>query len=238
MTFQKQSKKILFILLLGALPLALKAEVDTMTCRYCRDTIAPKIHYSDADFRQFSGDKSLVYGHSPLRFDYFLEGKLTRFLRFLLRLLDYKATPVIFYIVVFSACIFILFRFLRGQAETVVQASHDISLLIDEKGEQIQETDLDALLKQEIAEGRYNHAVRILFLQSIRQLANQNWITLQERKTNRSLSTEIKNTEVRNAFLEITHIYEYAWFGNLSLDSHDFSLIEDRFRQFNNQVHA
>jgi hypothetical protein len=154
------------------------------------------------------------------------------------RILDQKATPVIFYLVVFSTCAYILIRYLRGEAESAWQSDKENSLLFTEEGSQLSSTDLAALLQEEISAGNYNKAVRILFLQTIQQLALQGFISLHQEKTNSDFIHEITDSGIRDQFRELTRIYEFLWYGNQAVDQSYFDRIASQFHLFNNRIHG
>lgn len=204
----------------------------------CSDSIVRPLKYSEIDFHQFYADKSLHYGREPLQATGFWSRWFLRMFRVLGKVLNQKATPVILYLVVFSACAFILIRFLRGEAESVWQSNKENSLIINEEGTQITGADLAVLLQEEISSGNFNKAVRILFLQTIQQLASHDLISLHLEKTNSDFLREIKDARLREKFRELTRIYEFLWYGNQAVDRSWFNRIASQFHLFNDQING
>jgi hypothetical protein len=232
------STGFIFLLFLIVLPAGAEVSKSSGFKANCSDSIVRPLKYSEIDFDQFYADKSLHYGREPLKVTGFWSRWFFRMFRVLGKILSQKATPVILYLVVFSACVFILIRFLRGEAETVWQSNKENSLLFNEEGSQITGTDLAVLLQEEISTGNYNKAVRILFLQTIQQLANHSFISLHPEKTNSDFLREITDARMRDKFRELIRIYEFLWYGNQVADQSWFNRIASQFRLFNDQVNG
>jgi hypothetical protein len=239
MRIQKLSNTgFIFLLLLFVLPSRAEEIKSTGSGSNCSDSIVRPLNYSAIDFKAFYADRSLHYGREPLQVSGFWTRWLMRIFRLLGTVLSQKATPVIIYLVVFSTCAFILVRFLRGEAESAWQSNKENSLLFNEEGSQISGTDLNVLLQLEISSGNFNKAVRILFLQTIQQLANHGLISLHLEKTNSDFLHEIKDTRIRNQFRELTRIYEFLWYGNQAVDQSWFNRIVAQFHLFNDQING
>jgi len=228
----------IFLLLLIVLPSRAEEIKSHGSGGNCSDSIICALRYSEIEFEQFYADRSLHYGREPVQVTGFWSRWFVRIMKVLGTILNQKATPVILYLVVFSSCAYILIRFLRGEAETVWQSNKENSLLFTEEGSQITGTDLAALLHEEISAGNYNKAVRILFLQSIQQLANKGLILLHQEKTNSDFLHEINDSGIRNQFRELTRIYEFLWYGNQAVDQSYFDRIALQFHLFNNQING
>jgi len=239
MRIQKLCKTgVVFILICFVLPAGAEESKSSGFSVNCSDSIVRPLKYSEIDFKQFFADRSLHYGREPLQVTGFWNRWFLRMLRVLGKILNQKATPVILYLVVFSACAFILIRFLRGEAESVWQSNKENSLLFNEEGSQITRTDLDVLLQEEISCGNYNKAVRILFLQTIQQLANHGLISLHPEKTNSDFLREIGDSRIRDKFRELTRVYEFLWYGNQAIDQSWFNRIASQFHLFNDQING
>ena len=229
---------VVFLLILFALPAGAEELKSSGFSGHCSDSIVRQLKYSEIDFQPFYADRSLHYGREPLQVTGFWNRWFLRMFRVLGKILNQKATPVILYLVVFSACAFILIRFLRGEAESAWQSNKENSLLFNEEGSQITRTDLAVLLQEEISSGNYNKAVRILFLQTIQQLANHGLISLHPEKTNSDFLHEINDARIRDKFRELTRIYEFLWYGNQAIDQSWFNRIASQFRLFNDQING
>ncbi len=228
----------LFLLFFIVFPCSAEEKGSPGFSGYCPDSIVRMSTFPEIDLGQYYADRSLHYGKEPLQVTGFWSRLLVRLMKVLGTILDQKATPVIFYLVVFSSCAYILIRYLRGEAESAWQSDKENSLLFTEEGSQLSSTDLAALLQEEISAGNYNKAVRILFLQTIQQLAQQGFISLHQEKTNSDFIHEITDSGIRDQFRELTRIYEFLWYGNQAVDQSYFDRIASQFHLFNNRIHG
>lgn len=105
-------------------------------------------------------------------------------------------------------------------------------ITMDNLEEHLHETDLDRFLKIALANGDYAQAVRIYFLQMIKQLSASGAIHWSKEKTNRDYLREMRTHRQFDAFRELTLTYERVWYGNVSLDAGGFANIEPRFKSF------
>ncbi|MGN6617212.1 MAG: hypothetical protein ACTHJ5_08530 [Ilyomonas sp.] len=80
------------------------------------------------------------------------------------------------------------------------------------------------LLQQAAKEKNYRQAVRILYLQTLKMMSEKNIIKFQPDYTNLHYLSQLNKTNYFNEFLNITHHYEYAWYGK-------FFVSEDRFKK-------
>ena len=67
-------------------------------------------------------------------------------------------------------------------------------------------------------------------------LADKNLIIWQPNKTDTDYLREIDKPGLKQSFKNITDIFEYAWYGNLSVAKDDFAEIQKEFMQFQNQL--
>lgn len=92
--------------------------------------------------------------------------------------------------------------------------------------------DLDALVSQAAAEGRYRHAVRLLYLRSLRDLADRNLIDYRRERTNAEYVRDLADVRVRFPFERITLLFEHIWYGDLQIDRKEYPVVAAAFDQF------
>ncbi len=100
----------------------------------------------------------------------------------------------------------------------------------------IHETDLEKHLREALARGQYNLAVRIHYLQIIRALSEKKYIRWSKEKTNREYLRELKNTRIEDPVRNITGVYERIWYGNRRTDQEDYLLLAPDFINVLRQV--
>jgi hypothetical protein len=78
----------------------------------------------------------------------------------------------------------------------------------------IQRTDLDDLVEQAKIKGEFRKAIRLLYLQLLKMLDEQEIIIWDANKTNREYLYAIKESAIQRNFKQAIHIYEQTWYGN------------------------
>lgn len=86
--------------------------------------------------------------------------------------------------------------------------------------------ELTESLKQALLESNYRLAIRFQFIIIIKLLEKQKLINYHNEKTNQDLIAEIPN-KYKNEFRLITRIFDYAWYGNATVDQDMFQVVED-----------
>jgi len=89
-----------------------------------------------------------------------------------------------------------------------------------------------------IDERNFRVATRLLYLQTLRKLADAELITWKINKTNDVYLHEISSATLRESFGFLTRAYEYAWYGAMPLDGVQFKDIHQQFLNFNNNISA
>ncbi|MBE7169955.1 MAG: DUF4129 domain-containing protein [Williamsia sp.] len=103
-------------------------------------------------------------------------------------------------------------------------------------GEDIHAINFNKAIQQAVAAGNYRLAVRLLYLQSLKALADRDMIHWQLDKTNSAYVKEIRDDAQKTAFYQLTRRFENNWYGNMPVSENDFVLIRGQFEQFNQQL--
>jgi hypothetical protein len=117
----------------------------------------------------------------------------------------------------------------RSPRDKKIQGNYDIA--IDRIEERLHETDLMRYLREALAQGDYAVAIRLYFLQMLKDLSNQGRIKWAKEKTNRNYMNELTGHTHHAQMLANTRMYETVWFGNTTLTKGGFKLIEPDFRE-------
>lgn len=146
-----------------------------------------------------------------------------------------KGVTLILWILVISFVIFILYKFIfkagfsfkrkqaNSQGENLLDAEEDVS--------QFQ----NKLIEHEAA-GRYNDAVRILFLMALHELSNKNLLHFAPEKTNQDYLKDLKGSPIKYDFASLIKTFEYCWYGKFNLSAVDYAGIKNNFFAFNNKL--
>ncbi|MEQ1747590.1 MAG: DUF4129 domain-containing protein [Saprospiraceae bacterium] len=93
----------------------------------------------------------------------------------------------------------------------------------------LHETDLDRFLREALARGDYPQALRVRYLQVIKNLSESGAILWATDKTNRDYLREMRAHPHERAFQQATRTYERIWYGNTPLDRAGFESVEPMF---------
>jgi len=100
----------------------------------------------------------------------------------------------------------------------------------------IHETDLERHLRDALARGEYNLAIRVHYLQIIRALSEKKYILWSKEKTNREYLRELRSTRLEEPVKNITGVYERIWYGNRRTEQDDYLLLAPDFVNVLRQV--
>jgi len=117
----------------------------------------------------------------------------------------------------------------RGEAKK-------IDVPYSESLENIHEINFDSEIENAISQSNYRLAVRLLYLRCLKQLSDTQLIQWQINKTNNTYIDELTNPEQKQTFKQITHQFEYVWYGNFAIDKQAFGNIDVLFQNFKKQL--
>ncbi len=98
--------------------------------------------------------------------------------------------------------------------------------------EDIENTDIEGLLKRALTEKNTRLAVRYYYLLLLQKLSHKEIIKYDKDKTNSEYLFEISNKNIRKDFSYLSYIYSYVWYGDFSLNDSDFARIQERYKSF------
>lgn len=145
--------------------------------------------------------------------------------------------PVIIVLVVgLLAFIFylVLKHFLNFFDERVKNES--LTQIVENLEENIHDADFELLLKRAIDNKEFKLAVRILYLQVIKQLSDKQLIIWKREKTNSHYVREMSTDKQGSTFSFLTLVYEQSWFSNYSVDQERYGIISEQFLKFLNNL--
>ncbi len=99
--------------------------------------------------------------------------------------------------------------------------------------ENIHGIDFDTAVNEAVAQRNYRLAVRLLYLQTLKHLADADRIQYKPDKTNRQYVYELANSPLQIDFELLTRQFELAWYGDFPVDETRFGAIRGQFQSFN-----
>lgn len=82
------------------------------------------------------------------------------------------------------------------------------------------------------AAGNYRVAIRLMFLRTLKHMAERNIIRYQPDRTNLDYLMQLGSTTYYNDFFRITRHYEYSWYGHFEVNPESYQLIKKEFENF------
>ncbi|MGI4872345.1 MAG: DUF4129 domain-containing protein [Janthinobacterium lividum] len=146
----------------------------------------------------------------------------------------------IFYVVLAGALIFVVLKLLQVDLTAAFGRSPRKagSLDYDATTENIHELDFAVRLHEAEDTGNYRLALRLGYLELLKNLTDQNLIDWQPNKTNHSYLRELADVRpaTRPAFSELTRQFEYVWYGELPLPAPLYRHAREAQLQFGRQL--
>ncbi len=115
-------------------------------------------------------------------------------------------------------------------------AKSNVTTLEDESNDLSRTADYAKLVALAVSKSDYRLAVRYHYLQSLQKLALKGLIQFAADKTNYEYVRELSGKSYKNDFAALTLNYEYVWYGEFEVDESNFNTIQNKFKQFNNDV--
>jgi hypothetical protein len=121
--------------------------------------------------------------------------------------------------------VWVLWRMLREPRNRSIVAEDGTPITLDNLEAYIHETDLDRFLREALSTGNYAQAVRVYYLQIIKDLSAKEAIKWSREKTNRDYLREMRGHGLSAPFRAATTTYERIWYGNVTLDANEFERV-------------
>ncbi len=129
--------------------------------------------------------------------------------------------------------IFVIFKLLNVDFKLLFGKSKVIDVPYDESLENIHEINFDEQLETALENNNYRLAVRLLYLQTLKQLSDRELIDWQPEKTNNIYVAELENQSLQVDFSSLTYQFEFIWYGDFPVDKTQFTQLKQSFENFN-----
>lgn len=150
-----------------------------------------------------------------------------------------KTIGIIFKVILWAIGLFalsmIVFTLYKANLKAVPRPNMKVDIDFQQLEKKI-DTDFQPLIEREIAERRFNVALRLLFLQTIQLLHQQKHILWEKDKTNRDYLRELRNSGLRESFSHLVKFYNFGWFGDYKVEEQEFIEIHQAFNTFKMSV--
>lgn len=212
-------------------------EKDTIAMRYDSSKVAVR-HYNAAALEKLRKDPEFIYKKEA--------GGQTWWDRFWIWLWqwlekifggEHKAAQPVPYgkdiaiVLIVGLAVYIIMK-LAGLTHIFSRKPKQVPIAYTESLENINEINFDAAIEKAWNEGNYRLGVRLLYLQSLKQLNDARLINWQIGKTNHTYLNELTDEDKRNSFAVLTNQFEYIWYGDFPIERDAYQRINVLFTNF------
>ncbi|MEO0472277.1 MAG: DUF4129 domain-containing protein [Bacteroidota bacterium] len=211
-----------------------------------------RIDSSTVDVRSFSEEKLTAYQNDPdftfgrirtrmeLSFWQKLRYEIWRFFAKKRGDSDMSIMEMILWVLavaVLTVILLIVFKVIKLDVRTLFsKRAKDIGPQIEDLTDNIEKLDFDQLIQQARSDKNYRRGVRLLYMETLKELTRTGWIHWRINKTNQDYQNELRGTDLQYAFDQLTLRFEYVWYGDFPIDSAGYDEMEQVFRNFQTQL--
>lgn len=113
-------------------------------------------------------------------------------------------------------------------------------LIVEDGEEPVQDLDdlskYDTFIWEAENSNDLNLATRYLFLKTLKNLSEREFISFSPDKTNKEYLHEMKTNNYHEEFESLTRNYEYVWYGKFLIDKNAYQQLKEKFSLFNKKV--
>lgn len=114
--------------------------------------------------------------------------------------------------------------------------------ILPEKGKTMPDDIFSIHYEKEIRQAEQNQdyrmVIRLLYLQTLKLLAENNLIKYRLEKTNSEYLWQLKDSPYYPDFFRLTREFDYTWYGHFAVSEEAFQTIRSDFQQFKKQVQS
>jgi hypothetical protein len=138
------------------------------------------------------------------------------------------------FVLVALAVVIIIYAFFGKQYFTKSDKKIEI---INNNWEEVESfNEWEKAIHDAIANNDYRLATRILYLQTLQQLKETNWIDYRKEKLSSEYQQQLYGTQHYKAFQQCNRYFDYIWYGNYTLTPQGFNDVKAQFIQFQNNI--
>jgi len=146
---------------------------------------------------------------------------------------------VMWYILgVLALCVLLYFVIQYSLGLQTVPKTKKKTYSIEDAEENLLETDLEGFLKDALARGDYRLALRVYYLEILKQLSLKDLIKWQRDKTNSEYLREMRPQNHFKDFRYITRIFERVWYGDTVIEKDIYQQISPEFEGYLKKINS
>lgn len=143
---------------------------------------------------------------------------------------------LLFYGLMVSAALVIILNLMGIDMRSFFTGSSSQVITYQALEENVRELNLDQLINEARNNKQWRLATRYQYLKALRLLTDKELISWQTGKTNMDYYYELKANKLKDVFLDVTGIFENAWYGHHDLNVTDYEHSSAGFERFYSQI--
>ncbi len=148
-----------------------------------------------------------------------------------------KAFDFLVYGIATFAVIMMIWGLFNTKIRTIfLKEASPLAVDFKEAETNITETDFDTLIQKALTQADYRGATRLLYLEALKTLAQNNWINWKANKTNHEYLMELYQSPFRKSFTDLTYIFEYIFYGDFPVNQQIYEETAGVFKEFRTKV--
>ena len=140
------------------------------------------------------------------------------------------------YGLIIAALIFTILKLLNVPHTSLLQRTSAQNINYKIENEDIHLIPFESQIAAAIEVKNYKLAVRLYYLFALKNLTDSNLIEWKPGKSNAKYIKEIKLKPVRNAFVSLSQLFDYCWYGGFEIDKVIIDRSRDIFKNLNAQL--
>ncbi len=192
------------------------------------------------DVSSYQKDHAFKYEELPLETVSWWDRFWARFWHIIGKLFSNKGGDIFFNWVVPAIAIvilvFFIVKFLGIGKSSFFSKNGNDALAYQLNDENIHELDFKAAISKAIANNNYRLAIRLLYLQTLKQLTDNGLIDWRINKTNATYVSELTGNLYQNNFIQLTNYFDRVWYGENKISEQQFAEAAQLFYQFQQQI--
>ena len=138
------------------------------------------------------------------------------------------------YVLIAFAVIAIIFGIYKSEIKGLFFSNKNADgLKVSESIEDIHSINYESMIEEAIANRNYRFALRLNYLRSLKILSDKEIINWKIDKTNHEFIGEIKHSNLKSTFSNITSEFESIWYGGFEINQSHFLDIQLQYKDFN-----
>ncbi len=139
---------------------------------------------------------------------------------------------IVVYILFAASLIILIMRLLKADLRWLLfKRLNQTEIIANDLGiDQIHKLDLETLLREAIAQKNLNRAIRILYLKSLKYLADTEQVVWYAHKTNQDYLCELQKHPAKPQMTELTYWFDYACYGNFPIKQVQFDAAQKNYQ--------